>query len=585
MKKNIITFSVFLFLINSSLRAQSVELNEQIGQYSQIRKIQLVENDKWLISGEINELDDLSVYFSVIDTSELIKPDLFLDGYKIKKIRIKDDVGFAWIINENNGKDGLVRIEVDSNSLTLTNQIEIEDNEVINEVEILQTGKLIILGSKMIGLEQRAFFKILQNNFVVEHENYLTQGYFDSILVYPNSHFMLIGRLGSNLVYGGRKYEWSYQPQGDIIEFPESDKLFTIGEKYFVLNNQTLSKLDSGFQIENSINLESYGQVVDLESDDENAFLLFQNEEEAPMILKINTELEAIDFIELEDQYFRVNDMYLSDDEIGLGGFLIPSIPFNNFPFLYPSTSGYFKTYSKDGMTQDENIDLEIIDVKIEDYEKKYTCGPAGIADAYLLNLKKIKVRMVNKGTTTINNVSLFSQGKGVGNCVSNSDPEYYLLREDLKMLSLDPGDTVQWRIPTLEFAQKSTDSTSVELCVWYTVVDNQRDQNSDNNYFCGEVKLERPFEEFPIVKPTEEEVLISPNPLNDHMTISLLQAPFEPTVIEFSDFLGRKLEQKYVIAPRAKYKEFDISKIPSGFHFIFITNDLISKGVLVYVN
>ncbi|MFK8009334.1 MAG: T9SS type A sorting domain-containing protein [Saprospiraceae bacterium] len=586
MKKNTIVLSIFLFLINSILVAQTIELNEQIGQYTEIRKIHLVKDNRWLVGGEINELDNSSVYFSVIDTSELIKSDLFLDGYKIKKIRVKDDVGFAWLINENNGNNGLVGIKVDSNSLTLTNQVEIGSNEVINEIEILPNGKLIIVGSKIINFEQRAFFKILNNNFTTVFEDYLTTGYYDDALTYSGDlSFVLLGKLGDDLVYGAKKYNWNYQEQGDIIELEKPDEIFTNEDKYFKLKGQTFSKLNSIFQIENSINLESYGEIIDIEIKDEDIFFLFQ-EEEAPMILKINHDLEVVNFFAVEDEYFRANDIHISENEIGIGGYLIPNIPFNNTPFLYPSTSGYFKTFSKNGITQDENIELEIIDVKIEDYEKKYTCGPAGLTDVYLLNLKKVKVSLVNRGITTINNVSLFTQAKGIKNCVSSSfNPEYYLQRDDIKMLNLDPGDTVHWRISALEFPQRTIDSTSVELCVWHTSVENQRDQNYDNNYFCGAVELERPFEEFPIIKPREEEVLIYPNPLNDVMTVSLQEAPFEPTVVEFSDFLGRKLEQKFIIAPRAKYKEFDISQISSGFYFIFITNDLISKGVLVYVN
>lgn len=586
MKKVKLILWILLSQFNLFLVAQSIELNEQIGQLSKVKKVHLVKNNSWLIGGEAENLDNSFSYFSIIDSSKLIKPNTFLDGYIIKKITFKDDGGFAWGVNENNGSHGIIRIEADSNSLTLTNQIEIGNNEEIYDIEILPTGKLIIVGSKTINFQQQAFFKILQSNFVVEYENYLTPGYYDDVLIYSGNYpFVLLGRLGNNLEYGAKIYNWNYLQQGDIYEMEKPDKILIKEDGYLMLKNQIFSKLDNEFQLENSTSLENYGEIIDMESDDENIFLLFQKEEEAPMVLKINNDLEVVDFFEIEDKYFRVTDMYLSDDEIGIGGFLIPNIPFNNTPFLYPSTSGYFKTFSKNGAAQNENIDLTIIDVKIEDYEKIYTCGPAGLADVYLLNLKKVNVSMVNKGTSTINNFSLFSQAKGVKNCVNNSNPEYYLLREDIRMLSLNPGDTVHWRIPTLEFPQKSTDSTSVELCFWHTAVENQRDQNDDNNYFCGAVELERPFYEFPIVKPTDEEVLIFPNPLNDVMTVSLLQAPFEPTVIEFTDFLGKKLGQKYYIAPRAKYKEFDISQVPSGYYFVFITNDLISKGVLVYVN
>ena len=587
MKKYIIAISIFVFLIHTNLFAQTIELNEQVEKHSEVIKIHSLENNRWFVSGSINELDHSLFYFSIVDTSELIKTNDFLDGYAVKKLMIKDDFGFAWYINDYNGKDGVIRINIDSNSFNLFGQTDFffnPTNEIINEMEILPNGKLMILGTKTIGSEQRAFFKILRENFVVDYEDYLTLGYYDKILINPNSSFILSGRLGSDLVYGVKSYDWNYQPQGDIIEFPEPDKIFRIGEEYFVLKNEILSSLDSNYQIASSISLEDYGQRIDLESDDENAFLLFQNEEEAPMILKINTELEVVDYFAVEDKYFRANDLHLSNDEIGIGGLLIPNIPFNNTPFLYPSTSGYFKTFSKNGISEEEDIELEIIDVRIDDYEKKYTCGAADLSDVYLLNLKNTRVSFVNKGTTTINDITLFIEAKGTESCVTSSfDPTYYTQREDIK-LWLEPGDTIHWRISALEFPQKTVDSTSVELCVWHTSVENQRDQNPDNNYFCGEVELDISYVELPIVKP-DDQVLIYPNPIKDLIKVSLKQAPFESTLIEFHDFLGRKLEQKYLIAPRAQYKEFDVSQIPSGFYFVRISNDLINEGVLVYVN
>ena len=81
------------------------------------------------------------------------------------------------------------------------------------------------------------------------------------------------------------------------------------------------------------------------------------------------------------------------------------------------------------------------------------------------------------------------------------------------------------------------------------------------------------------------EDFLIFPNPLNNLMKVSLKEAPFDPTLIEFYDYLGREIEPKYFIAPRAKYKEIDISSIPAGFYFLRISNDLIEKVVKVYVD
>lgn len=388
------------------------------------------------------------------------------------------------------------------------------------------------------------------------------------------------------LYYSGRKYSKEYDFEEDVLAGIELDKIFQIDDGYFILKNKTLSKLDNDFQIENSITLEDYGEMIDMEIDAENVFLLFQKENETPKIFKINNDLEIISFFNVEDEYFRPNDIHLSEDEIGIGGYLVPNVPFNNTPFLYPSTSGYFKTIPKDGMVEEETIDLKIIDVKVENHEKIYNCGSPNSAGTYLLNLKNIKVRFVNNGTSTINNIDLFAQVEGVEDCVSSSfGSEYYLQKEELKLLHLAPGDTIDWRISPIEFLQNMDDSTFVNICIWHTSVNNQRDQNDDENYFCGEVKLEKLFEELPIVKSKDEEVLIYPNPLDDVMTVSLLQAPFEPTVIEFTDFLGRELGEKYYIAPRAKYKELDISDVPSGYYFVFISNDLISKGVLVYVN
>ena len=82
-------------------------------------------------------------------------------------------------------------------------------------------------------------------------------------------------------------------------------------------------------------------------------------------------------------------------------------------------------------------------------------------------------------------------------------------------------------------------DSTSVDICVWHTSVDNQRDQNDDDNYFCGEVELKKGYVEPPIIEPVDDEVFVYPNPINDFVKVSLKQAPTSPTLIEFYETLS----------------------------------------------
>jgi len=503
----------------------------------------------------------------------------------VEKIITKGNRGY--IINTINNQPYISRFTIGSSSISFGISKPILPDEKVNGLGILSNGDLVTVGYKIVDNESRTFLKIYSSHLGIRFIDYETPGYFNDVVVLSDTTFMLTGSFGETQLFGGRVYNQYYEQQGDIMEDLESDQIFQIENNgYLLLKNQTITKLDNDFQIEHSADFGSYGSMIDMEEDDENVFLLYQKPEEPPMVLKLNLDLDVEDAFFVEDEKFRANDMAVSETELGIGGYLIPTIPFNNTSNLYSSTSGYFKTFSKEGISASHDFDLEIFEVTVEDHEKDFSCNEPEKTSSYQLDLKNIKLGLVNHGSKTINNVELFMEILGVELCVTNvSIPKYHLQQDELSLLRLEPGDTLRWRIFTSEFPQRIEDTTSINLCVWHTTVENKKDVNPANDYFCGEVTLETGYVEPPIIEPTEGEYLMFPNPLNDVMTVSLAEEPFDPTVIEFYDYMGRELDLKYFIAARAKYKEFDVSQLPSGFYFMKISNDIFEDMIRVYVN
>ena len=589
MKKAILILTVLLVQFNFSLVAQTIEINDQSLQYATIENVFYLGNEKWLLGGDAEEIYEEELYLKVVDSLSEISVAIDPNSstiITIEKFKVKGNLGYG--LFRRNGARVIGRFEIFPTHISILGFLGIAADEVIQNFEVLPNGNLVVVGTKVVGSEYRGVDRVLNagiNSLIFE--DYLSPGYFSDVLVMPDSTFLLTGGFGENQIFGGKKYSQTYEELGDIMEGIESDQIFPIENNgYLLLKDQTITKLDNDFQIETSVDFASYGLILNMVVDDENVFLLYQEYGATAMILRINHSLEVENSFELEDENFRAESMDVSENEIGIGGYVIPNVPFSNTPSLYPSTSGYFKTFSKNGMSEGEDVDLEIIGVKVVDHEKEYYCGLPEMTSSYLLHLKNIKVGLVNKGTTVINSVDLFMEVVGLNLCVTGTPTsKYYSWQEHFSLLNLEPNDTLWWRISPIEFIQKIEDTTSVNLCMWHTSVENKRDLNPANDYFCGDVPLETGYVEPPIIEPNQGEVLIFPNPLNEKMTVSLSQVPFDPTVIEFYDYMGRALDLKYFIAPRAKYKEFDISQLASGFYFCKISNDLFEDMIRVYVN
>lgn len=588
MKKAILILSIFLTQFHFSLVAQSVEINDQSQQFVEINNVLTIGNERWLLAGSADSGNENELYLKTLDS--LTEINAFNNSNIsqtriVEKVEVQGNLGYALTSIDN--QKYISRFSINFSSILFHNHVSVASDEIINNLKILPSGNVIVVGYKTIDNQIRAFFKVIKPSSAVEFSDYFMSGYFSDVVVSSDSTFILTGKFGENQTFGGKKYNQYYEQEGDIMPDLESDQIFPIENNgYLLLKYQTITKLDNDFQIEASVDFGSYGLMINMAVDDENAFLLYQEEEESPMILRINHSLEVEDFFAVEDKNFRAQSMDVSENEIGIGGYLIPSIPFNNTPYIYPSTSGYFKTFLKNGTTENEDFDLEIIGVTVGDHEKDFLCGLPETTNSYHLNLKKIKVGFVNKGTKVINDVALFMEAHGVELCGTGTPTtKYHVWKESISLLNLEPNDTSWWRISSAEFSQKIEDTTSVNICVWHTTVEDRRDLNADNDYFCGEVFLEKGYVEPPIIEPTEGEYLIYPNPLDEVMKVSLLRAPFEPTLIKFYDYVGREVGQKYLIAPRAQFKEFDISQLPSGFYYMRISNDLFEDIVRVYVN
>jgi hypothetical protein len=585
MKRAILILFVFLAQFDLPLVAQSMEINDQSRQFVEFNNVLSLGDGKWLLGGVEDPGGDNNLYFKIVDSLfEITSNNNTSQERIIEKMVVKGNVGF--VLNTINNQEYISKFSFSSNSLLFHSSALISSDEIINNIRILPNGNLVAVGYKIIDNQLRSFFKIFQGNMIVDFSDYSEPGYYSDVVSLADSTFVLTGGFGATQIFGGRKYNMYYEQIGDIMEGIESDQIFPLNNGYLLLKDQTLTKLDSDFQIETSVNFVNYGFIRDVVVDDEKAFLLYQNPGESPMILRLNSFLELEDLFSVEDEKFQAKSIDVSESEIGICGYLIPAVPFNNTPHMHPSTSGFFKTFSKNEMSNEEEMDLEIFEVTVEDHEKDFACGEPGTTSSYHLNLKNIKVGLVNKGSKTINDVDLFLEVLGLKLCVTGTPtPQYYFQKEEFSILRLEPGDTLRWRTSPFEFPQRIEDTSTINICVWHTTVEGRRDFNPINDYFCGEVVLKTGYVEEPIKEPTEGEYLFYPNPINEKLTVSLLRAPYEPTLIKFYDYLGRESDVKYSIAARAKYKEFDISQLPSGFYFVRISNEFFEDMIRVYVN
>lgn len=588
MKKALLILSVFLTQFNLFLVAQTIEINDQSHQFVEFNNVLSLGNERWLLAGSGDSGNGNEMYLMAVDSSTEVSTFYTSNSSQtrvIEKVDVQGNLGYALTTIDN--QRYISKFSINSNSISFKFHQSTTSDESFNNLKILPNGNVVAVGYKIVDNQAKAFFKVIKSNSAIDFSDYFMFGYFSDVVVFPDTSFILTGSFGDNQTFGGKKFNKYYEQQGDILEGIESDRIFPLENNgYFLFNNQTITKLDNDFQIGNSVDFGSYGFIIDMAVDDENVFLLYQKVGEPPMVLRLNHSLEVENSFFVEDENFRAKSVDVSESELGIGGYLIPTVPFNNTSHLYPSTSGFFKTFSKEGMSGEEDFDLEIFEVTVEDHEKEFPCGAPEMTSSYRLNLKNIKVALVNNGSETINNVDLFMEVLGLKLCVTGiPTPQYYLQKEEFSLLRLDPGDTLRWRLSAIEFPQRIEDTASVNICVWHTTVEDKRDLNPDNDYFCGEVTLKTGYVETPIIEPTTEEYLFFPNPINQKLTVSLLRAPFEPTELKFYDYMGRELDLKYFIAARAKYKEFDVSQLPSGFYFMKISNDLFEDMVRVYVN
>ncbi|MFK7775773.1 MAG: T9SS type A sorting domain-containing protein, partial [Saprospiraceae bacterium] len=255
------------------------------------------------------------------------------------------------------------------------------------------------------------------------------------------------------------------------------------------------------------------------------------------------------------------------------------NIPDQGVPYSYPKITASFYSYSKNETPSFSNNNLQIESVRVHKFDRVKDCTPH--FNKYNLLMKIVEVYVVNKGDIPIEEFNLFIRAASLQNC-SDYNPEGipYDQEKSISGIMLMPGDSMKVLFQDMKFPQFIIDSAKVNLCVWTNAVNQKIDIDMSDNIICSEFELiQTEYVEAPIITPEENELLIYPNPSSDHIAVSLKTAPFDPSLIEFFDMIGRRM-QSNLIAPRATFKEIDISNLPKGIYFVRVKNDLIEETV-----
>ncbi|MFK8007890.1 MAG: T9SS type A sorting domain-containing protein [Saprospiraceae bacterium] len=582
MKRKILTLTYLFFIFYSSLFSQSLEWNVQQNQYTKIKSAISLDNGKWLLGGTYFDANDFNhdAYFRMIDSSGTIwgvSSVPAAGGISESTEMLKKAGSFIFEVGKNRENYTVQKYSLDSNKLNRIHSFYYDEFVVINDLDILPNGNVIVAGSQIVNSKKRAFFAAYSNDLETEFVFWTlgNVGQANDIEVLDDGSFLIIGEFEfSNSPYGVRRFSDNFGDYGISASGATYQKVNKkINGKYFAYQDDNLSLLNSNFITTNSIDLSSYGNIIDIESDDNSTFVLCQGETTAPNILEFNNDFELVNTFSYGSKFLRLNDLILNENEISFAGHAIPSVPLEN-EITTPSLSGYFRSFPRPLNTNFPAHDLEISDVRIPHSEKNNECTNGYSRSFVIIDLKKVSVDIVNHGEDTISSGYLFLQLEGLKSCyigISNNSTSF-LRKKHFFNLNLAPNDTATIDILNFEFPKLLNESYHIDLCAWVSAVDKKLDTNNENDFYCGKIPLKGiDFSD------SEETAGIYPNPANDFINVSLKLTYLEETEIEIYTFMGQLVYKSSI--PFSSDKKFiDISSFQEGSYFLNIKNSKIKE-------
>ena len=585
MQKILLLFFIPFSLLSS--QAQSFELNEQKGQYTEINSALSIDNGKWFLGGGYNKSNSLSThrpYMQLLNEGGTIwgkNGDGFIN--KVSKIKRKGEFAFqlGTIYVISNDVNYIQKIQLQDSSVVELNDSWISgENIFLYDLEVLSNGKVIVVGEDLDSPTPRVFFKEFSNDLEMEQEITDDIGFIHDIEILNDSTFLVAGKIGINNTHGIELYNLDYEKIEEYWYDMSVDKIEMLNDgNFFIAEKENLFIATSDFQIYKSIILSDYGKVIDIESDENSIIVLAQGEDSPPTILEYNYDYELVNSLTYGSRFLRIRDLVLSQEEIAITGYVVPSFPLEyevEYERPHLSTSGFFKSIPRSLEVEIPSNDLKIVDVRIPFFKKENECLGKYNRGFVNIDINNVLVDIVNNGNDTISGGNLFIEMEGLITCsdrFSNNETTH-LKKEIFFNQNIPPNDTTTLNIPDFEIFQRLSKSYHVDLCAWVTAIDRKLDTNEENDFFCGKVRL--PGVNF---LDSKELVGVYPNPANDFLNISFKYTYPNNTELKIFNSIGVCVYKNTLSIPSNK-KSLSIAKLPPGIYFLSVENDEIKETV-----
>lgn len=574
------------FLLKTPSTAQDFNWNFFQENYNKTTTAFSLGNDRWLVGIRVDADNNNGLNVGVVhmvDSTGSIWSDANIDRISgrtiIERFLRNGDKIFVLIRAYSNSY--IISYLLKEDSMEFVDMIEFEERILIDKIELLPNGKIIGIGSDLRTSVSTsyAYWTVISHDFTQEHEDFSYLGRINDLILLEDSTFLLSGGIGDTIDYGMKKMDLNYNELESYLPGIFLFRSLQMDNKdIFITWNGLIQKLNSSFEIDTTIFLSNIEVMKDIKVDG-NKLYVFGAKNNVNKILELDDNLSLVDSHFIDIPNFIPEKIDVQNGIFIIAGKHTLNIPDQGVPHSYPKITASFYTYLKNKTPNFSNNNLKVESVRVNKFARVKDCTPH--FNKYNLLLKIVEVDVVNKGDIPIEKFNLFIRAPGLQNC-SDYTPEGrpYDQTKRISNIMLMPGDSMRVIFQDMKFPQYIQDSVTINLCVWVNAVNQKIDGDMNDNIICDEYELiQTEYVEAPIVAPEENELLIYPNPSSNRIAVSLKTAPFKPSVIEFFDMIGRRM-QSNIIAPRATYKEIDISNLPDGIYFVRVKNDLVEETI-----
>ena len=416
MLKHCLFFGIFFFLIGTfRLEAQYIERNIQPGVVSEAEAILPMSNERWLVGGtDGNVAARHRPYLEMVDTSGVIWGSIFgntshvmsrvtdmewmndsIIGLTIKNYRTGGThpwgYFFKFLVKENLLEQ--IGVHYDIQGFL---------NGELDRFDFLPDGKRVLL-SNTIENGQRAGIRVLHPWDLTAFDTVLENSKGMDVITLEDETFLVAGSIYHNGEFGVLKFS----SDGDVLFKGLGNKIVqqiisVDGERVLAITKHHVYELGESLNVLQSAGFPDI-QLVGVSKSNDAYFLLSVHDNGTSSVMELDTSLNIVHTFSFGNEYVVPKKIAFNDEVVAITGNVESAYSFKG---AAATSSIFLKTFSREGLSISENIDVEIGGVRLLRPIAEKICQEN---DFYNIRADAVLVNLVNKGEVPIHELVLLT--------------------------------------------------------------------------------------------------------------------------------------------------------------------------------